>query len=130
MLHRALLGSIERFIGILVEEYAGAFPLWLAPEQIRVLTIADRFGDHANKVGQALEAAGLRVHVGETNEKLGAKIRQAQMEKIPVMLVVGEKEVEDGGATIRMRDGTDRGFFALDDLVKVLVEEAKVPAID
>lgn len=130
MLHRALLGSIERFIGILVEEYAGAFPLWLAPEQIRILTIADRFGDHAKKVGEALSKAGLRLHVGETNEKLGAKIRQAQMEKIPVMLVIGEKEVEEGGATIRMRDGTDRGFFSLEKLVEALVEEAKVPEID
>ena len=127
MLHRALLGSIERFTGILVEQYAGAFPMWLAPEQVRVLPIADRHADHADKVARALSDKGFRVTVSETNEKLGARVRQAQLEKIPTMLVVGDKEVSEGGATVRMRDGTDRGFFALSPLVDELTREAAIP---
>ena len=111
MLHRALLGSIERFMGILVEEYAGAFPMWLAPEQVRVLTIADRFYDHAKKVGDALKRAGIRVEVPTSSDKLGAKIRGAQMDKVPMMIIVGEKEVAEGGASVRMRDGSDKGSF-------------------
>jgi threonyl-tRNA synthetase len=130
MLHRALLGSIERFIGILVEQYAGAFPMWLAPEQIRVLTIADRHLDHAEQVGRALREAGLRVEVPGSSEKLGAKIRLAQMDKIPMMLVVGDKEVEDGGATVRLRDGTDKGFFSVEGLKAYALDAAKVPAVD
>ena len=127
MLHRALLGSIERFIGILVEHYAGAFPMWLAPEQIRVLPIADRHLDYAKEVGDELLKHGLRVTVGTTNEKLGAKIRQAQLDKIPVMLVVGDKEKEERGATIRMRDGVDKGFFGLSELASMLTKEAQIP---
>lgn len=127
MLHRALLGSIERFIGILVEHYAGAFPMWLAPEQVRVLTIADRHLDHADKVGRALKDAGLRVEVPSSSDKLGAKIRQAQLDKVPVMLVVGDKELAEGGATVRLRDGTDKGFLPLDQLIDYLRGEARVP---
>ncbi|MFZ9888051.1 MAG: threonine--tRNA ligase [Myxococcota bacterium] len=127
MLHRALLGSIERFIGVLVEHYAGAFPLWLAPEQVRVLTIADRHLEHAQRIGDALRAHGLRVHVPTSSEKLGAKIREAQLEKIPVMLVVGDKEAEQGGASVRLRDGTDKGFLSLDELRAWLGAEARVP---
>jgi threonyl-tRNA synthetase len=130
MLHRALLGSIERFFGILVEEYAGAFPLWLAPEQVRVLTIADRHYEHAKKVGDALRAAGLRVEVPATSDKLGAKIRLAQLEKIPVMLVVGDKEQESGGAAVRLRDGTDKGTMPLEELTKWLLDESKIPEVD
>lgn len=130
MLHRALLGSIERFFGILVEQYAGAFPLWLAPEQVRVITIADRHYEYAKKVGDALQAMGLRVDVPTTSDKLGAKIRQAQLEKIPVMLVVGDKEEEQGGAAVRLRDGTDKGFMALDALGSWLSEEAAPPQVD
>ncbi len=127
MLHRALLGSIERFIGILVEQYAGAFPMWLAPEQVRVLTIADRHLEHAQKVGAALRAKGLRVEVPTSSEKLGAKIRQAQMEKVPVMLVVGDKEAEQGGASVRLRDGSDRGLMQLSQLSDWLLAEAAIP---
>lgn len=127
MLHRALLGSIERFVGILVEHYAGAFPMWLAPEQIRVLTIADRHLDHAEQVGRALREAGYRVEVPGSSEKLGAKIRQAQMEKVPVMLVIGDQEVEQGGATVRLRDGTDAGFFLLPELLSYVARAAVVP---
>ena len=130
MLHRALLGSIERFIGILVEEFAGAFPLWLAPEQVRILTVSDRFNDHGDEVFAALKEAGLRVEFTPTSEKLGAKIRQAQLDKIPVMLIIGEKEVEQGGASIRLRDGSDLGFFATNDLVQKLLDDSQVPEVD
>jgi threonyl-tRNA synthetase len=129
MLHRALLGSIERFVGILVEEYAGAFPAWLAPEQVRVLTIADRHMDHAEKVAAALTEKGLRVGVHRTNEKLGAKIRTAQLEKIPMMLVVGDKEEEGGGAALRMRDGEDRGILDLPGLIDACLKEAEIPEV-
>ena len=127
MLHRALLGSIERFIGILVEHYAGAFPMWLAPEQVRVLTIADRHLDHADHIGRQLRDVGFRVDVPGSSEKLGAKIRQAQLEKVPVMLVIGDQEVEQGGATVRLRDGTNDGFFSLEDLIPYLKAAAAVP---
>jgi threonyl-tRNA synthetase len=127
MLHRALLGSIERFTGILIEQYAGAFPMWLAPEQVRVLPIADRHLDHSLEVARALTAKGFRVSTSETNEKLGARVRQAQLDKIPVMLVVGDKEVADGGATVRMRDGSDRGILSLEGLIGALEAEAAIP---
>jgi threonyl-tRNA synthetase len=129
MLHRALLGSIERFFGILVEEYAGAFPLWLAPEQVRVLTIADRHYDHAKKVGDALRAAGLRVEVPIASDKLGAKIRQAQLEKVPVMIVVGDKEEESGGAAVRLRDGSDKGTMPVEELTNWLLTESAIPEV-
>jgi threonyl-tRNA synthetase len=130
MLHRALLGSIERFFGILVEHYAGAFPMWLAAEQVRVLTIADRHLEHAQKLGDALRRAGLRVEVPTTSDKLGAKIRQAQLEKVPVMLVVGDKEEESGGAAVRLRDGTDKGIMGLEALTAYLVAEAAIPEVE
>jgi threonyl-tRNA synthetase len=130
MLHRALLGSIERFIGILVEEYAGAFPAWLSPEQVRVVTVSDKHNEHGQTIAAALVAAGLRATFGESSEKLGAKIRSAQMEKVPVMLVVGDKEVEQGGATVRLRDGSDQGFFALDGLTSFLRAHCAVPIVD
>jgi threonyl-tRNA synthetase len=129
MLHRALLGSIERFVGILTEHYAGAFPAWLSPEQVRILPIAERHSEHADKLAKRLRDEGLRVSVSETNEKLGARIRHAQLEKIPLMLVVGDKEVESGGATVRLRDGSDKGSFDEESLVKILLEEAAVPVL-
>jgi threonyl-tRNA synthetase len=128
MLHRALLGSLERFVGILVEQYAGAFPMWLAPEQVRVCTVSDKHLDHGHALAAKLAAAGFRVDVDESSDKLGAKIRQAQLQKIPAMLVVGDKEVEAGGATVRLRDGTDKGLFALDALVEFLRQQAEVPS--
>jgi threonyl-tRNA synthetase len=130
MIHRALLGSIERFVGILVEQYAGAFPTWLAPEQIRVITVSDRHDEHAAHISDALAAAGLRVDVSHSSDKLGAKIRQAQLDKIPLMLVVGDKETESGGATVRMRDGTDKGLFTLEALVAFCKEQAAIPVVE
>jgi threonyl-tRNA synthetase len=130
MLHRALLGSVERFIGILVEQYAGAFPAWLAPEQARVVTVSDKQNAHAEKVARVLQSAGVRATFGESHEKLGAKIRQAQVEKVPLILVVGEKEVEQDGATVRLRDGgVDKGFMNLDTLVSFVREQCAVPQV-
>ncbi len=127
MIHRALLGSLERFIGILIEEYAGAFPVWLAPEQVRILTIADRYLPYAQDLEVHLRAQGLRVHVPSSSDKLGAKIRDAQLAKIPLMLIVGEKEVEKGGAALRLRSGEDLGFMSKHDISSYCVEQAKIP---
>jgi threonyl-tRNA synthetase len=129
MLHRALLGSIERFIGILVEHYAGALPAWLSPEQARIVTVSDKHNEHAESLADSLRAAGLRVSFEASSEKLGAKIRSAQMEKIPHMLVVGDKEVEGKGATVRLRDGSDRGFMTTGDLLSFLRQTCAVPQV-
>ena len=130
MLHRALLGSIERFIGILVEHYAGAFPAWLSPEQVRVVTVSDRHNEHATKLAAAITAAGLRATFTESSDKLGAKIRSAQMEKVPLMLVVGDKEVEQNGATVRLRDGTDQGFMDTASLLPWLQTQCALPVVE
>jgi threonyl-tRNA synthetase len=117
MIHRALLGSVERFFGILIEHFAGAFPLWLAPVQASVLPVSDRFHDYAVTVRDRLSAEGFRVELDDANEKLGAKIRQAQLQKVPLMLIVGEKEMEAGTVSVRKRTGGDQGAAALDDLI-------------
>ena len=117
MIHRALLGSLERFMGILIEEHAGALPFWLAPEQIRLLAIADRHLDYAKKLEQALLVAGFRAQTPTTSDKLGAKIRDAQMSKVPLMLVIGDKEIEQQGASVRTRTGEDLGFMSESALI-------------
>ncbi len=129
MLHRALLGSIERFIGVLIEHYAGALPAWLSPEQARVVTVSDKHNEHGEKIAEALRAQGVRVSFTPSSEKLGAKIRGAQLEKIPLMLVIGDKEVEGNGATVRLRDGTDHGFLATDGLVSFVKERCAIPVV-
>jgi threonyl-tRNA synthetase len=130
MLHRALLGSLERFIGILLEHYAGALPAWLSPEQVRVMTVSDKHNGHAEHVAAALHASGLRTSFTPSSDKLGAKVRTAQLEKIPYVLVVGDREVEQNGATVRLRDGSNHGFLALDQLRSFLIEHCtvRVPA--
>ena len=114
MIHRALLGSIERFIGVITEHFAGAFPLWLSPVQVKVLPITDRAHAYARQVAQKLDAAGIRVETDLRNEKIGKKIREAQLEKIPYMLVVGDKEAECGAVAVRTRSGGDEGAMELD----------------
>src|SRR5207302_8978034 len=109
VIHRAIFGSFERFIGILIEHYAGAFPLWLAPVQAVVLPIADRHLEYARSVHDALKAAGLRADLYERQEKIGYKIREAQLQKIPYMLVVGDRETADGTVSVRTRTGGDQG---------------------
>ncbi|HSQ41829.1 MAG TPA: threonine--tRNA ligase [Fibrobacteraceae bacterium] len=119
MLHRAALGSIERFCGILIEEYAGDFPLWLAPTQVRVLPISEKFQDYALQVLSKLIAAEIRAEVDNSNEKIGYKIRQGEQQKIPYLLVVGEKETLGNLVSVRKRKEGDQGQQSLDDFVKV-----------
>jgi len=107
MVHRALLGSMERFFGVLIEHYAGAFPVWLAPVQAMIVPIADRHVAYAKEVQQQLKAAGIRSEVDESSDRMQAKIRNAQLQKIPYMLVIGDKEAEVGAVAIRLRSGED-----------------------
>ena len=123
MVHRALLGSLERFFGVLVEHYAGAFPLWLAPEQVRVLPINDKVLPAAEQLAVDLRKRGFRVRVDQSSEKLGAKIRDAQVEKIPYMLVLGAREAEAGLVSVRSRTAGDLGTMTLQALVDKLGEE-------
>jgi threonyl-tRNA synthetase len=123
MVHRALLGSVERFFGMLIEHYAGAFPVWLAPVQVSVLPLSEKISDYAKQVTEKLKAAGFRVHLDERNEKLQAKIRDAQMEKIPYMLVLGGKEAEAGTASVRHRTKGDQGAIPLDQFITNLRAE-------
>ncbi len=129
MIHRAPFGSMERFMGILIEHFAGAFPIWLAPEQVRVLPISDKVADYAAKVLVALQAAGLRASVDSRPEKIGAKIRDAQLEKIPVMLVVGAKEAESGAVSYRDRVDGDLGATPLETAVAKIKAESDSRAI-
>ena len=125
MVHRALFGSVERFFGVLIEHYAGAFPAWLAPVQVSVLPLSEKTNEYAKKVTEHLKKAGFRVHLDDRNEKLQAKIRDAQMQKIPYMLVIGGKEAEAGTVSVRHRTKGDLGPRPLDqftaDLVRRLI---------
>jgi threonyl-tRNA synthetase len=109
MIHRAPFGSMERFVGILIEHFNGAFPLWLSPLQVMMVPIADRHIPYAQEVARQLRAAGLRVEVDDGGERMNKKIRNAQLQKIPYMLVVGDKEAESGQVAVRTRDNEDRG---------------------
>ena len=106
MIHRVVFGSVERFIGILIEHFAGAFPFWLAPVQVKILPISEKYLEYAGKVREALEDAGIRTELDERSEKIGFKIRAAQMEKVPFMMVLGDKEAETGEVSVRARDGS------------------------
>ena len=119
IMHRAILGSFERFIGILIEHTAGNFPFWLSPVQAVVLPVSDRFAERARDIAAALSAGGLRVEVDERNEKLGARIRKAELEKVPAMLVVGEKEVAGGSVSVRLRHGGDAGSMSVGEFLAV-----------
>jgi threonyl-tRNA synthetase len=123
MVHRALLGSMERFLGVLIEHYGGAFPVWLSPTQARVLPVADRHRAYAQSVGDRLKASGLRAEVDLRSEKVGFKIRDAEMQKIPYILVVGDKETAAGAVSVRQRGGQDRGVMPLADLIQALAAE-------
>ncbi len=123
MIHRALFGSIERFFGVLIEHYAGAFPLWLAPVQVTVLPITDRINDYANQVAAELRNTGFRVESNTISDKIGAKIRDAQMQKIPYMLVLGDKELEEGTVAVRERKQGDIGVMTLDEFKEKITAE-------
>ena len=130
MIHRALLGSIERFIGVITEHFAGAFPTWLAPVQVKVMTITDRSRDWAVEVAKRLDAAGIRVETDLRNEKIGYKIREAQSQKIPYMLVIGDKEAEAGAVAVRTRTGGDKGAMPLDEFEAMILEQIKMRSLD
>ncbi|NLL78505.1 MAG: threonine--tRNA ligase [Clostridiales bacterium] len=123
MIHRVVFGSIERFIGILIEHYAGNFPVWLAPVQARILPVSDRFIPYAGEIEQRLRAAGIRISVDERDEKLGYKIREAQLYKIPYMLIVGEKEEQEKTVSVRVRGEGDQGSMTVEELLERLKKE-------
>lgn len=123
MIHRVAFGSIERFIGILIEHYAGKFPTWLAPVQVKILPVSEKFADYAKEVSDSLKAAGIRVETDDRNEKLGYKIRSAQMEKVPYMLIVGEKEVEEKAVSVRKRDEGDIGSKKVEEFTAKVLED-------
>jgi threonyl-tRNA synthetase len=129
MIHRVVFGSIERFIGILTEQFAGAFPLWLSPVQLKIMTITERTDDYARETLKQLEDAGIRCEIDLRNEKIGFKIREAQMMKIPYMLVIGDKEAESGQVAVRTRTGADLGAMALSELIAKLHGEIKEKAL-
>lgn len=126
MLHRTILGSLERFVGILIEHHAGAFPVWLAPVQAKVLAVTDRVNDYCREVFDQLVKAGVRAELDIRNEKLGYKIREAQLQKIPYMLVVGDREAEAGTVAVRVRDGSDLGGISTAEFIdRVRAESTK-----
>ena len=128
MIHRVVFGSVERFIGVITEHFAGAFPTWLAPVQVKVMPITDRAADYAKSVAAELEGKGFRVETDLRNEKIGYKIREAQMQKVPYMLIVGDKEAEAGTVSVRTRGGVDLGAMALGEFTAKLHEEVETKA--
>ncbi len=125
MIHRVVFGSIERFIGIITEHFAGAFPTWLSPVQVKLLTVTDRANDYAESVCRALDAAGIRAEVDDRNEKIGKKIREATLEKVPYMLVLGDRDMENATVSVRTRSGEDRGAVKLDEFIAQIGEEIR-----
>jgi threonyl-tRNA synthetase len=123
MVHRALLGSMERFFGVLIEHYGGAFPLWLAPVQAVVIPISDRHLDYARKVADELRAGDLRVDIDDRSERMQAKIRDAQLQKVPYMLVVGDREAEANAAAVRLRSGEDLKARPVEEIIRRMTEE-------
>ena len=123
MIHRVVFGSIERFIGILIEHYAGRFPVWLSPVQVKVLSVSEKSRPYAAEIYQKLRSAGIRVEIDNRDEKIGYKIREAQLEKVPYMLVIGEKEVETSTLTVRSRDKGDLGTRAVEEFIQQVVDE-------
>lgn len=129
MIHRVAFGSIERFIAILTEHFAGAFPLWLAPVQVTVLPITDRAHEYSDSIVEKLTESGIRVEIDKRNEKIGYKIREAQMQKIPYMLVLGDREAENGEIAVRTRSGGDKGAMSLDTFINELINEIQAKAM-
>ena len=130
MLHRAILGSFERFLGILIEHYEGKFPLWLAPSQAVVATITSDADDYARKVSEALLAAGLRAEADLRNEKINYKVREHSVKKVPAILVVGQREADEGTVAVRRLGGKAQEILALDNAISMLKAEAAMPGTD
>jgi len=126
VIHRAIFGSFERFVGILVEHFAGAFPLWLSPEQVRVMTVSEKSVAHGKVVTDALKAAGIKVTFDDSDDKIGYKIREAHGQKVPYMVVIGEKEQENGTVAVRTRDHADLGTLSVADFVAKVTDEARL----
>ena len=125
MIHRVILGALERFIGVLIEHYGGAFPAWLAPVQAVILTVTDRNIPHGDKALNALKEADIRVEADFRNEKLGLKVREAQLQKIPYMLIIGDKESEQGGVTPRLRSGENLPSLSVEAFIKLINEACR-----
>ena len=125
MIHRAILGSMERFIGILTEEFAGFFPTWLAPVQVVIMNITDSRSDYVNELTQKLSNAGIRVKADLRNEKIGFKIREHTLRRVPYMLVCGDKEVESGKVAVRTRRGKDLGSMDVNEVIEKLQQEIR-----
>lgn len=130
IIHRTSIGCYERTLALLIEKYAGAFPLWLAPEQVRILPVSEKYNDYAEKVKKELFDRGLRVEADYRPEKIGYKIREAQLQKVPYMLIVGEKEEAAGTVSVRKRGKGDIGAVAVEELLKTLKEEIDTKARD
>ncbi|MBQ5489084.1 MAG: threonine--tRNA ligase, partial [Clostridia bacterium] len=130
MIHRVVFGSNERFIGVITEHFAGAFPTWLAPVQVKILAMTDRTHEECAKIAAELDRAGFRVETDLRNEKIGFKIREAQMQKIPYMLIIGDKEVENNVVAVRSRKGGDLGTMPLAVFIAKVGEEVASKARD
>jgi threonyl-tRNA synthetase len=128
VIHRTSLGCYERTLALLIEKYAGAFPTWLSPVQAKILPILEKHFPYVNELQKKLQAAGVRVEVDLRNEKIGYKIREAQMEKVPYMLVIGDKEMENGAVAVRSRKEGDLGAMPIDDFINKIVEEIRTKA--
>ena len=129
IIHRTSIGCYERTLALLIEKYAGAFPMWLAPTQVKVLAVADRHLDYAYDIKKELDNAGLRVEVDSRSEKIGYKIREAQLEKVPYMIIVGDKDIEAGTISVRHRKDGDLGAMKLDEFLALALEEIDTKAI-
>jgi threonyl-tRNA synthetase len=125
MIHRVILGAIERFIGVLIEHYAGAFPTWLAPVQVSILTVTDRNIPFGETVAEALLAAGIRAVSDFRNEKLGLKVREAQLKKIPYMLIIGDKECDNDSVTPRKRNGQNLSLMGANEFIELITKESR-----
>ena len=123
------MGSLERFYGVLIEHYAGAFPVWLAPVQAMVIPISDRQNDYARRVADTMNAADLRAEIDTSSSRMNAKIRNAQMEKIPYMFIVGDKEMENDTVAVRLRTGEDLGALPLEDVVAMITRKVEEKAL-
>jgi threonyl-tRNA synthetase len=125
MIHRALMGSLERFFGVLIEHYAGAFPLWLAPVQAEILTISERYTDYAVTLSERLRSEGIRSEVNVENEKIGYKIRNATLRKVPYLVIIGDKEVTEQKVTVRKLSGENIGPFTIDEFIGIIEDRVK-----